>query len=103
MFYGGESCENDKHLAQNKRRARSLLQRKLHSYVQLVINAALGFDTFMVMRHGVAPVEDKNSEDSECSTPFQREIKPGARICHLGCYFCNDVVAPANVSLPLGS
>jgi len=51
----------------------------------------------MVMRHGVAPVENKNSEDS--STSFQREIKPGARICHLGCYFCNDVVAPANVSL----
>lgn len=35
---------------------------------KLVINAALGFDSFLVMRHG------SNQ--------------------HLGCYFCNDVVAP---------
>ena len=49
---------------------------------KLVINTALGFDTFMVMRHGVA-TEKKNSRN---------EIK------RLGCYFCNDVVAPANVS-----
>lgn len=45
---------------------------------KLVMNAALGFDTFVVMRHGV-----KNGSDREAE---------------LGCYFCNDVVAPANVS-----
>ena len=45
---------------------------------KIVMNAALGFDTFVVMRHGVA-----NS-----SHPEQE----------LGCYFCNDVVAPADVS-----
>jgi hypothetical protein len=39
---------------------------------KLVINAALGFGTYLVMRHGVG------------ETP------------HLGCYFCNDVTAPAN-------
>ncbi|KAL1999893.1 hypothetical protein VTN02DRAFT_3849 [Thermoascus thermophilus] len=43
---------------------------------KLVMNAALGFDTFVVMRHGV-----KNGSDREGE---------------LGCYFCNDVVAPAN-------
>ncbi|KAM0794575.1 autophagy ubiquitin-activating enzyme ApgG [Usnea florida] len=43
---------------------------------KIVMNAALGFDSFVVMRHGV------NSK----STPGQ----------DLGCYFCNDVVAPAD-------
>lgn len=46
---------------------------------KVVINAALGFDTFVVMRHGIQIPSNKESE--------------------LGCYFCNDVVAPADVSL----
>ncbi|KAL2866353.1 putative autophagy ubiquitin-activating enzyme ApgG [Aspergillus lucknowensis] len=43
---------------------------------KIVMNAALGFDTFVVMRHG-----DVNTDN------------PGEE---LGCYFCNDVVAPMN-------
>ena len=46
---------------------------------KLVMNAALGFDTFVVMRHGVQDVERPDDE--------------------LGCYFCNDVVAPADVCI----
>lgn len=42
---------------------------------KIVLNAALGFDSYMVMRHGVS------------SQPKEEQ---------LGCYFCNDVVAPAN-------
>ncbi|KAJ5214796.1 Ubiquitin-like modifier-activating enzyme atg7 [Penicillium chermesinum] len=42
---------------------------------KIVMNAALGFDSYVVMRHGI--VEDGKPAD-------------------LGCYFCNDVVAPAN-------
>ena len=45
---------------------------------KIVMNAALGFDSFVVMRHGVPNEADLASE--------------------LGCYFCNDVVAPMNVS-----
>lgn len=41
---------------------------------KIVMNAALGFDTYMVMRHGVKPEGPQHQE--------------------LGCYFCNDVVAP---------
>ncbi|KAI9859050.1 MAG: Autophagy protein 7 [Trichoglossum hirsutum] len=41
---------------------------------KIVLNAALGFDTFVVMRHGVRMEQGKGEE--------------------LGCYFCNDVVAP---------
>lgn len=47
---------------------------------KLTLNAALGFDTFVCMRHGVT------GENGE----------PAA----LGCYFCNDVVAPGDVSNP---
>ncbi|KAH7420136.1 autophagy-related protein-like protein 7 [Cadophora sp. MPI-SDFR-AT-0126] len=43
---------------------------------KLVLNAALGFDTWVVMRHGV----------------FAEDGGQAA----LGCYFCNDVVAPAD-------
>mgnify|MGYP002713852362 CR=1 FL=1 len=42
---------------------------------KLVINAALGYDSYVVMRHGVR-------------SPHQQP--------RLGCYFCNDVVAPAD-------
>ncbi|KAL9095443.1 MAG: hypothetical protein Q9165_002314 [Trypethelium subeluteriae] len=43
---------------------------------KIVLNAALGFDTFVVMRHGL-----------KASAKGEEE---------LGCYFCNDVVAPAD-------
>ncbi|ENH67699.1 Ubiquitin-like modifier-activating enzyme atg-7 [Fusarium oxysporum f. sp. cubense race 1] len=43
---------------------------------KIVMNAALGFDSYVVMRHG-------SESHAEGQTP-------------LGCYFCNDVVAPAD-------
>ncbi|KAJ5590094.1 Ubiquitin-like modifier-activating enzyme atg7 [Penicillium hetheringtonii] len=43
---------------------------------KIVMNAALGFDSFVVMRHGVSATKDAPAD--------------------LGCYFCNDVMAPAN-------
>jgi ubiquitin-like modifier-activating enzyme ATG7 len=49
---------------------------------KLVMNAALGFDTFVVLRHGV-----------------KKDSSPGMEV---GCYFCSDVVAPADVSPVLG-
>ncbi|KAG0198291.1 Autophagy protein 7 [Mortierella sp. GBA30] len=48
---------------------------------KIVINAALGFDTFLVMRHGVG--QDREYHSTTGSVP-------------LGCYFCNDVVAPTD-------
>lgn len=48
---------------------------------KIVMNAALGFDSFVVMRHGT---EDEGQTQSE-----------------LGCYFCSDVVAPADVRCSL--
>jgi ubiquitin-like modifier-activating enzyme ATG7 len=46
---------------------------------KIVLNAALGFDTYVVMRHGL-----KTTQEGEVE---------------LGCYFCNDVVAPADASI----
>ncbi|TVY44862.1 Ubiquitin-like modifier-activating enzyme [Lachnellula subtilissima] len=43
---------------------------------KIVMNAALGFDTYVVMRHGVTAQDGGEAA--------------------LGCYFCNDVVAPAD-------
>ena len=43
---------------------------------KLCLNAALGFNTYLVMRHG-------------CGVDVDTPVR-------LGCYFCNDVMAPAN-------
>jgi len=48
---------------------------------KIVMNAALGFDTYVVMRHGAPPKD--GSEDT------------------IGCYFCNDVVVAADVGFLL--
>ncbi|OWZ09410.1 Gsa7p/Apg7p enzyme activating protein [Phytophthora megakarya] len=45
---------------------------------KLLLNAALGFDSYLVMRHGVHP----NDENGNATKPS------------LGCYFCNDIVSP---------
>ncbi|GAA6012860.1 hypothetical protein JCM10207_008357, partial [Rhodosporidiobolus poonsookiae] len=55
---------------------------------KLVMNVALGFDTYLVMRHG-QPL-DPSSEPSQPAA-----VVPGAPYTgQLGCYYCNDVVAP---------
>jgi len=50
------------------------------AYHKICMTIALGFETFLVMRHGISVL----SHDIETH---------GDR---LGCYFCNDVVAPRN-------
>ena len=55
------------------------LSLETDSHFQIVLNAALGFDTYLVMRHGA-----------------RAKITPDGHQ-RLGCYYCNDVVAPADV------
>ncbi|XP_071179082.1 ubiquitin-like modifier-activating enzyme ATG7 [Mytilus edulis] len=59
------------------------------AYQKIVICAALGFDTFLVMRHGFHTGVDNPEKIAFSSTMSI----PGDQ---LGCYFCNDVVAPGN-------
>lgn len=57
-----------------------------------MINAALGFDSYVVMRHGVQKKSEATSE-----VPVTEGIKV-IKGEDLGCYFCSDVTAPGNVS-----
>lgn len=57
---------------------------------KIVMNAALGFDTYVLMRHGVKPAR------------FEQQQGEGEQIKgeELGCYYCNDVVVPGDVGIP---
>ncbi|KAJ1961540.1 Autophagy protein 7, partial [Dipsacomyces acuminosporus] len=56
---------------------------------KIVVCVALGFDSYVAMRHGVYTADDA-FEESEGSS------ESGAQHTRLGCYFCNDVVAPTD-------
>ncbi|KAF5842096.1 hypothetical protein DUNSADRAFT_9355, partial [Dunaliella salina] len=47
---------------------------------KIAITSAIGFDSFLVMRHGAPPSPSNATHQGH----------------RLGCYFCNDVVAPVN-------
>ena len=87
---------------------------------KIVINAALGFDTYMVMRHGlrqpkptatetqegtvvIHPDEQTDPLKAAASDPVESNGQPRSRSLvsghdgeEVGCYFCSDVVAPAD-------
>ncbi|CBQ69836.1 probable APG7-component of the autophagic system [Sporisorium reilianum SRZ2] len=60
---------------------------------KLVVNAALGFDSYLVMRHGAPPPSSSEDVTSDASGGTDARKSWHGR---LGCYFCNDVVAPSD-------
>lgn len=60
---------------------------------KIAITAALGYDSYLVMRHGAGP-----AISCEASNVVATMDKLSTEDAHgrqrLGCYFCNDVVAP---------
>lgn len=65
----------------DSREARWLPTVMGYSKNKIVINAALGFESYLVMRHG----------SIDPSKNIQEQITG-----RLGCYYCNDLVAPTN-------
>lgn len=58
----------------------TLLAKKLG---KICVTAAIGFDTFVVMRHGSINKTDNNANNSNEK---------------IGCYFCNDIVSPVDTT-----
>ncbi|KAL0110477.1 hypothetical protein PUN28_013829 [Cardiocondyla obscurior] len=54
---------------------------------KIAINAALGFDSYTVQRHGTRILSDSDSPKITVQNPAGQD---------LGCYFCNDVTQPGN-------
>lgn len=73
----------------DSREARWLPTVMCAAHDKLAINAALGFDSYTIQRHG------PRNEISD-SSPNLTTINPPGK--DLGCYFCNDVTQPGNVS-----
>lgn len=70
--------------------------------LQITITSALGFDSFLVMRHGPGPFSTTHDVKAEAANALSADMynlalnnRDGGQ--RLGCYFCNDVVAPTDV------
>ncbi|XP_021639573.2 ubiquitin-like modifier-activating enzyme atg7 isoform X2 [Hevea brasiliensis] len=67
---------------------------------KITITAALGFDSFLVMRHGPRPLNSTHDLKAEPENALSADMDSlamadsGAE--RLGCYFCSDVVAPTD-------
>lgn len=57
------------------------------------MNAALGFDSYLVMRHGVKPAANAPEDPALPAAPTLPLVR------RLGCYYCNDIVAPTDVRI----
>ncbi|GAB1606639.1 ubiquitin-like modifier-activating enzyme ATG7 [Argonauta hians] len=77
-------------LLMDTRESRWLPSLVAASQHKIVINAALGFDTFLVLRHGLRRL-DEVDDLTDCEL-----LKGQLSGSRLGCYFCNDVVAPGD-------
>lgn len=68
------------------------------AYNKIVVTAALGFDTYLVMRHGTRR-EEEGGDYVDVPAPPEANGWKSIGGDSLGCYFCNDITAPGNVSV----
>lgn len=74
-------------LALDSREARWLPTVLATKYRKIAISVAIGFDTYVVIRHGIGLKKDSLPDESPSeAVPYSQ----------LSCYFCSDVTAPGN-------
>lgn len=87
-------------LALDSREARWLPTVIANKFGKMVYSVALGFDTFVVIRHGVTLTEEEESNHptNQMDTPSNASVRQGMVVPYsqLACYFCSDVTAPGN-------
>lgn len=86
-------------LLTDSREARWLPTVLCRIHDRIAINCSLGFDSFLVMRHGqgaAASGGGGNKEGREEEEEEDAKEEAEARGARLGCYFCSDVVAPTD-------
>lgn len=71
------------------------------NFNKITVTAALGFDSFLVMRHGAGPLSSDHDLKNEATNALSADLGnldlvDGDDRQRLGCYFCNDVVAPVD-------
>lgn len=66
------------------------------AYEKIVINAALGLDSFVVMRHGTRDSRSFQDANAKANAFLGRKDVTYIPAHDLGCYFCTDIVAPGN-------
>lgn len=113
-------------LLMDTREARWLPSLICASAGKLAINAALGFDSYLVMRHGGPPLPPRvhpdlssDTEEDAATVGSRRlslsiappethasrgacadtETLPGVACSRVSCYFCQDVVAPGDSTI----
>ncbi|KAN0032972.1 hypothetical protein ACTA71_011179 [Dictyostelium dimigraforme] len=77
------------YLLTDSRESRWLPTMLSRAHGKLCINAALGFDSYLVIRHGI-----KNQCQNELDPSISSKLDYQGS--DLGCYFCNDVIAPTD-------
>lgn len=73
------------------------------AHKKLLINSAIGFDTFLIQRHAIrdnpVPTDIDVTTQPATSSSASRNDHNVITADNLGCYFCNDIVAPGNSTL----
>ncbi|CAJ0931328.1 unnamed protein product, partial [Mesorhabditis belari] len=75
-------------LALDSREARWLPTVLANIHNKMAYSVALGFDTYVIIRHGVG--------ESDVASTSESSVRGIVSYSNLACYFCSDVTAPGN-------